>query len=234
MNVFLMTVVSAGLLLRVPSAWAGKKDQAPPRSPLDQYIEEAAAGTAVRSTPASPGSVWSSSARLSDAAQDVRASQVDDLVTILVVERASAVAKGTTKTARSSAAKSSVSALGGLTRTAGPFANLADLSSEAQLSGEGATSRETVLSTTLSAHVTHVLPNGCLVVEGVKDVQINSEHQVVSIRGVVRPTDLSPGNVVPSDRLALAEVRINGKGVVGDAIRRPFFLYRLLIGLLPF
>jgi flagellar L-ring protein precursor FlgH len=91
-----------------------------------------------------------------------------------------------------------------------------------------------VLSTTLSAHVTHVLPNGCLVVEGVKDVQINSEHQVVSIRGVVRPTDLSPGNVVPSDRLALAEVRINGKGVVGDAIRRPFFLYRLLIGLLPF
>ena len=29
-------------------------------------------------------------------------------------------------------------------------------------------------------------------------------------------------------------VRINGKGVVGDAIRRPNFLYRLILGLLPF
>jgi flagellar L-ring protein precursor FlgH len=30
------------------------------------------------------------------------------------------------------------------------------------------------------------------------------------------------------------EIRVNGKGVVGDAIRRPFFLYRLLLGILPF
>ena len=32
----------------------------------------------------------------------------------------------------------------------------------------------------------------------------------------------------------ISEVRINGKGVVNDAIRRPFILYRLLMGLLPF
>jgi len=30
------------------------------------------------------------------------------------------------------------------------------------------------------------------------------------------------------------EVRVNGKGVVEDAIRRPNFLYRLVLGLLPF
>jgi hypothetical protein len=30
------------------------------------------------------------------------------------------------------------------------------------------------------------------------------------------------------------EVQVNGKGVVNDSIRRPFFLYRLLLGLLPF
>jgi hypothetical protein len=29
-------------------------------------------------------------------------------------------------------------------------------------------------------------------------------------------------------------VHINGKGVVNDAVRRPFFLYRLLLGLMPF
>jgi len=171
---------------------------------------------------------------LADAARDLRASQVDDLVTILVAERASAVAKGATKSSRASSAKNSVSALGGLTKASGPLANLVGLGGESQLSGEGSTSRETVLSTTLSARVTHVLPNGALVVEGAKDVQVNSEHQVVVVRGVIRPEDLSPGNVVRSDRVALLEVRINGRGVVGDAVRRPFFLYRVLLGLLPF
>ncbi|HMC61985.1 MAG TPA: flagellar basal body L-ring protein FlgH, partial [Candidatus Solibacter sp.] len=65
-------------------------------------------------------------------------------------------------------------------------------------------------------------------------VQINSEHQTVTVRGVLRPADLASDNSVPSDRLAQMEIRLNGKGVVGDAIRRPFILYRILLGLLPF
>ena len=51
---------------------------------------------------------------------------------------------------------------------------------------------------------------------------------------MVRPADLLADNTIRSDRLAELEVRVNGKGVVGDAIRRPFILYRLLLGLLPF
>jgi flagellar L-ring protein precursor FlgH len=210
------------------------KKSAAQRSALDSYIEQANSRASQAAGAAAPGSVWSGSARLSDLARDVRASQVDDLVTILVVERASAVAKGTTKSARASSASNSIGALAGLTRAAGPLANLAKASGDSQLSGEGTTSRETVLSTTLSARVTDVLPNGALVVEGSKTVQVNAEQQVVTVRGVVRPSDLSPGNMVQSDRLAYLEVRINGKGVVGDAVRRPFFLYRLLLGLLPF
>jgi flagellar L-ring protein precursor FlgH len=78
------------------------------------------------------------------------------------------------------------------------------------------------------------LPNGYLVVEGSKEMVVNAERQWVTVRGVVRPYDIAPGNVVRSDRLAQLEVLINGKGVVGDAVRRPLFLYRLLMGLLPF
>ena len=33
---------------------------------------------------------------------------------------------------------------------------------------------------------------------------------------------------------ASLELKINGKGVVNDAVRRPFILYRILMGLLPF
>jgi len=71
-------------------------------------------------------------------------------------------------------------------------------------------------------------------VEATKDIQINSEHQTIVVRGVVRAADIDATNSVQSNRLGELEVRVNGKGVVGDAIRRPFFLYRLLLGLLPF
>jgi flagellar L-ring protein precursor FlgH len=80
--------------------------------------------------------------------------------------------------------------------------------------------------------VTHVLPNGYLVVEGTKEIQLNAERQLVVVRGVARPADLL-NNVIRSDRLAQLEVRVNGKGVVGDATKRPFILYRLLAGVLP-
>jgi flagellar L-ring protein FlgH len=71
-------------------------------------------------------------------------------------------------------------------------------------------------------------------VEARKNVSVNSENQVVTVRGVVRPNDVSPANTVPSDRVANLELRINGQGVVNDAVKRPFILYRILMGLLPF
>jgi len=50
----------------------------------------------------------------------------------------------------------------------------------------------------------------------------------------VRPADIDPTNSVLSNRLGDIEVRVNGKGVVNDSIRRPNFLYRLLLGIFPF
>lgn len=220
-------------------AAGAKKPAKEPATALDRYIAEAAgrAGAPASGPGAaapSPGSLFAPGGRLGDLVRDPRASQVDDIVTIVVADRASAVAKGTTNTARQSSAKYSVGSLLGVPSAKGGLANLAGVNGDSQLQGQGTTSRETVLSTTLSARVTHVLPNGYLVVEGQKENLVNSERQTVIVRGVVRPTDLGPANSVSSNRLAQLEIRINGKGVVGDAVRRPFFLYRLLMGLLPF
>ena len=141
---------------------------------------------------------------------------------------------GTTKTQRTSSTKNSITALAGVTNTAGALANLANVAGDQQLAGQGTTSRTTTLSTTLTARITHVLPGGALVVEASKDIQVNSEHQTITVRGVVRPADIDATNSVASNRLGQLEVHIDGKGVVNDAIRRPFILYRLLLGLLPF
>jgi flagellar L-ring protein precursor FlgH len=127
-----------------------------------------------------------------------------------------------------------VNALAGARAASGALSNLANLSSQQQLDGQGSTSRQSTLSTTLSAQVIKVLPNGNLILEGNKSVAINSEFQTVSLRGIVRPIDIGPDNSIASNRVSDLEVRINGKGVVNDAIHRPNFLYRLLLGVLPF
>jgi flagellar L-ring protein precursor FlgH len=217
------------------AAAAGAKKKPAAVSPVDAYVAAASArGSRAAASGAAPGSLWYPGSQFSDLARDVKASQVDDLVTILVVERASAVASGTTKTSRQSSTKYSVGAIFGKTNPGGALANMADATGQQALDGQGATTRENVVSTTLSARVADVLPNGYLVIEGTKNVVVNSENQLVTVRAVARPFDISPDNVIRSDRLAELDVRINGKGVVGDAIRRPFILYRILLGLLPF
>jgi flagellar L-ring protein precursor FlgH len=218
----------------VPLPGKNKNEKAaPPPSALDSYVSEAEARSA-GSGAATPGAIWQSGSRLADAARDVRASQIDDVLTVVVAEQASAVTSGVTKTQRTTSAKNSVTALFGPTKATGPLANLTGLSGDTQLSGQGTTSRTTSLNTTLTARVTHVLPNGALLIEATKDIQINSESQTITVRGVVRPADIDSSNSVLSNRLGDIEVRVNGKGAVGDAIRRPNFLYRLLLGVLPF
>lgn len=220
------------LLLGAALAAAKKKPAKPLPTALDRYVEEAHARSAEAASP-TPGAIWLAGSRLADAARDARASQVDDVLTVVVAEAASAVSTGTTKTQRSSSTANSISALAGVTRAAGPWANLAGMKGNTQLSGQGTTSRTTTLNTTVTARVKDVLPNGGLLVEASKDIEVNGERQTITVRGVARPEDIDPTNSIQSNRLADLEVHVNGKGVVGDAIRRPF-LYRLLLGLLPF
>ena len=127
-----------------------------------------------------------------------------------------------------------LSVFAGTLPAAGKLANLANVNSSTSLNGQGTTSRQTTLTTTVTARVTDVLPNGYLVIEGHRTVLVNSENQVVTIRGVVRPADLTNANTVQSGSIGQMELRINGKGVVNDAIHRPNFLFRLFLGLLPF
>jgi len=222
-------------LVLCPLGAKDKKKKAPAqKSPLDQYLGQTYAKTNGVVQPTSPGSLWSPDSRFVSLAMDLRANRVGDIVTILVAENASAVASGNVKTGRQSTLSSSVNAAGGLTKAAGPWANLAGVNTQSQLNGQGATTRQTTITARVSAHVTQVLPNGTLVIEGVKHVQVNSEDQTILVRGIIRPVDVLVDNTVPSDRISEMEVRVNGKGVIADSIRRPFILWRLLMGILPF
>jgi flagellar L-ring protein precursor FlgH len=211
-----------------------KKETPPEPTPLDKYISDAYRDYKAPESAPPPGSTWSQNALFSNLGLDLKASRVDDLVTVVVSETFSAVATGDVKTQRQSTAKSNVAQLAGVTKTTGPLANLLGTNTQTQLAGTGETSRGAVLTANLSARVSHVLPNGYLVIEGTKRVQVSSENQVVTVRGVIRPVDLDTTNSISSNRIAQMEIQVNGKGVIGDSIHRPNILYRILLGILPF
>ena len=222
-----VAILAAPLMAKKPKAQTEKA------SSLESYVQEINRRSQQVSS-ASPGSLYSANGRLADGFRDVRASQVFDLVTVVVSDQASAVSSGVTNTSRKSNANAAITSLAGPIKAAKPLSSLVNTTGSQQIQGQGTTSRTSTLSTTLTATVIDVLPNGNLVVQGQKEILVNSERQVVTVRGIVRPTDLSPTNEVLSDRLAQLEVLVNGRGVVGDSIKRPFFLYRLLLGLIPF
>lgn len=230
----LFAVLLIGSLPAAPSVIPKKKEKPPPA--VDQYVTDAEGRATTEGAEASPGSTWSNYSMMTELTRDQRASRVDDVVTILVSESNSAVTTGATQTSRKSSTNSSITSFPGIKSPAAiaALSALPKMSGDTELNGTGTTSRTTTLKTDLTARVTRVLPNGFLVVEGTKNVQINAEWQVVTVRGVVRPADLAADNTVPSQRIAQLEVKLDGKGVINDAIRRPNFLYRLLLGVLPF
>lgn len=182
----------------------------------------------------SPGSLFRSGGPLANPARDARAAATGDIVTVIVAERASAVAAGGTNTRRQSSGSNEIAALFGALQAGNPLANLANFSNQRDLKSDGETTRELNVATTLSARVVAVTLNGLLAIEGVKESVVNSEKQSVILRGLVRPIDITPANTILSTQISDLTVEVNGKGVVGDAIRRPFLLYRLLTDLLPF
>ena len=183
---------------------------------------------------ASRGSLFSASGRLADPTRDLRAADVGDIVTIVVADSASALAKGVTNTSRKSSAKNTIAALAGSVASTSPLASLANIANQQQLDSQGQTSRNMTLSTTISARVVEVTGNGTMLVQGSKDIAVNSERQTITLNGFIRSSDLTTANTIRSDQVADMTIKVNGKGVVGDAIKRPFILYRILLGLLPF
>jgi flagellar L-ring protein precursor FlgH len=65
-------------------------------------------------------------------------------------------------------------------------------------------------------------------------VLINSQHETVVVRGVLRPGDVGPNNTASSTSLADLEIELKGKGVITDAIHRPNAVIRGLQWLFSF
>jgi len=175
-------------------------------------------------------SLFSSSAPNLFLFRDLRARNINDIVNILIVENSSASNSANTATQRKGDA--SITTPGYLFGIKVPVTPLT-LNSATDFTGTGSTTRTGQLNASISAHVVEVLPNGDMVIEGRKEVTINREHQILTVRGTVRQYDISPADNVLSTAIANMEINFDGKGIVSDA-NKPALLSKIFKYILPF
>ena len=198
---------------------------------LQAYVESA--NKAKTEAGRSEGSLWTTHGYRSNLFRDSKARNIDDVVTIRVSETTQAVSTADAKNTKSTSATAGMNNLFGLEKSIKELPNMVSGKSDSSFEGKGSTSRQTTLETSLTARVTNVLPNGYLVVEGMREIRVNNENQSVYLTGVVRPEDISASNTVLSSAVAQMSVRVQGKGVVSQPIK-PGWLFKILNGILPF
>jgi len=191
-----------------------------------EYLERVTQQSAGVEQPV-PGSLWIDSGKLAYLASDYKASRTHDTIIIQVVQQTTAAAGGTTDAERSYDTSSAITALPGRLKVGGVNPLFAANSAN-KLKGQGQVSSNSKLQTSLAGQVIAVLPNGNLVVEAQREVLLNHERETAIVRGVARPGDVGPNNVVLSTALADLEIELKGKGVITDATRPPNVIMRSL------
>lgn len=151
--------------------------------------------------PASGGSIFT----------DLKAHQVGDVVTVLVVESSSTSQQASTGYDKKLDHKNDAG-VGSIIKNIPAF----DFTSGQKASSSGTTARTSNFTAKITATVTKVLPNGNLVIEASRTISTNTEHQQIKLTGTVRPQDVQPDNSVLSTYLADASIESTGKGPIGD------------------
>jgi flagellar L-ring protein FlgH len=221
--------LSAALMSSLVAASANAQDKKPRddyEAQLARHLETARAlSAAAAAEAASPANGW-----MTGLFADLRARRVNDLVTVRVVENVTAAGTADSALDKSSNGSASLTRLFGL-ETKFPSwldpAALATPASNTQFSGSGSTTRAATLTAVITARVIEVLPNGDLVLEGIREVDINGDRQFVILSGIVRVRDIGPGNVVPSTAVGQMQIRYFGRGLIRDNLK-PGWVVRFL------
>jgi flagellar L-ring protein precursor FlgH len=188
-----------------------------------RYLREAHASKPV----ATDQQVWG---WMNGLALDRRARNVNDLVTIRVVESITGTGVADSSLSKGSDASASVSHLFGIENKLPGWLDptaLAATTSKTDFKGKGSTTRTGGLTAVITARVSDVLPSGDLVVEGVREIEINGDRQMVVLTGVVRPVDIGKDNVVLSPSIGQLRIRYFGRGLIKDNLQ-PGWLVRVL------
>jgi flagellar L-ring protein precursor FlgH len=167
-------------------------------------------------------SLWPTAGAQTGMVADRKAAAAGDILTIVVAESAAATSSQSTKSSRDSSLDDAFSRFlyAGLGTARGGQLPGMSATGKASYSGGGDISNTQTLSARAAVLVSDVLPNGNLVIEGVRVVRFSGETQYVVLHGLVRPDDIARDNSVISTNIADARVEFYSEGALTEAQKR--------------
>ena len=185
-----------------------------------------------------PNSLWRPGSRAF--LKDQRASDVGDILTVVIDIADDASITASTNRTRSAGEDSSMTSLLGyegslaavLPDAVNPL-SLIDLDSNSSSTGAGSVARDETINLRIAALVTQVLPNGNLVIAGRQQVRVNYEVRELQIAGLIRPEDITSANIISYDQVAEARISYGGRGQVSD-VQQPRYGQQIYDIIWPF
>jgi flagellar L-ring protein precursor FlgH len=152
---------------------------------------------------------------------DRKAAGKGDILTIVVAESAVAQSSQSKSASRESSVQDAISRFiyPGLGTHKGQLPGVGG-GGASSYSGGGDVSNSQSLSARAAVTVIDVLPNGNLVLEGVRVVTFSGETQYFVLRGIVRTDDIARDNSVISTNIADARVEFYAEGSLTEAQKR--------------
>ncbi len=184
-----------------------------------------AAGLALVNT-ASADSLWKPGIS-GNQVTDKTARAVGDLLTVVVFEKNVINKSAKSETKKESADDAKIenflyaTAAGGIGRKDATPAMKFSLSN--QFKGEGSVANSDDISATFTVRVIDVLPNGNLIIEGMRRTAYVGEIQDIVLRGTVRKIDITGQNKVNSNQVADLSLRYINTGEITDGQRKGWF-----------
>lgn len=213
----LLSVIAAAALLQ---GCAGLPREAAVQTPADfsAVPPSATFGEVV------PGTIYNPAASF-DLFMDLRARQIGDILTVLLVERTNASKESSTSTEKGTSIDTGIPIFAGkpITHNGNPLNT--EIDSTNSFDGKADSSQSNRLDGSITVTVAGRLPNGNLLVRGEKQITINQGQEFVQLQGIVRPVDIGPENTVPSTKIGDAQITYSGKGHLADT-NRPSWLAR--------
>ncbi|MEM9469017.1 MAG: flagellar basal body L-ring protein FlgH [Pseudomonadota bacterium] len=172
--------------------------------------------------------------------KDQRASEVGDILTVMIDINDEAELENETERTRNSNEDAGLNSLLGLEASLNQIlpeavvnTDLVDADATSTFQGEGSVEREEEINIQLAAVVTEVLPNGNMVIQGRQEVRVNFEKRVLELAGVIRPEDVTINNTITHEKIAEARISYGGKGQITD-VQQPRYGQQVYDILFPF
>lgn len=184
--------------------------------------------------PAEVASLWRPGSRAFF--KDQRASQVGDLVTVIVdITDNATMIDNTSATGSGSEAMGMPNILGFHGKAISRLTSSSALSTSSSSgnTAAGRISRNETVTVRVAGTITQVLPNGNFVVVARQEVRVNSELRELQVTGVVRPQDITADNTVTHDRMAEARISYGGRGQL-TILQTPRYGQQILNSIAPF